>query len=97
MTGEKPISYSTRKQRWELFGHLLRKERDIPATKAKGFKGKPRTTLPKVLNEHLNAHYNKYTITSEDNYCHRVVKVVKVRNQSKQQTRPRRTKKYCTR
>ena len=82
LTGEKPISYTMKKKRWEIFGHILRRERDIPAykamelyftsTKAKGFKGKPRTTLPKTLNEDLNAHYSKYTFTSEHNYCHRL-------------------------
>eukprot|EP00795_Rhopilema_esculentum_P013775 gene13775-4703_t len=40
--------------------------------KAKGFRGKPRTTLPKVLNEDLNAYYNKNPITAaEHNYYHR--------------------------
>ena len=33
--------------------------------KAKGFRGKPRTTLPKVLNEDLNAYYNKDPIKAE--------------------------------
>eukprot|EP00795_Rhopilema_esculentum_P013986 gene13986-4950_t len=40
--------------------------------KPKGFRGKPRTTLPKVLNEDLNAYYNKDLITAEHNYCHQV-------------------------
>ena len=80
MTGEKPISHTMRKQRWELFGLILRRDRNIPAfiamelyftnIKAKGFRGKPRTTLPKVLNEDLNAYYNKDPITAEHNYCH---------------------------
>ena len=82
VTGEKLISHTMRKQRWELFGHILRRERNIPAfkamelyfkkIKAKGFRGKPRTTLPKVLNEDLNAYYNKDPITAEHNYCHRL-------------------------
>eukprot|EP00795_Rhopilema_esculentum_P002357 gene2357-17996_t len=38
--------------------------------KAKRFRGKPRTTLPKVLNDDLNAYYNKEPITAEHNYCH---------------------------
>ena len=82
VTGEKPISYTMREQRWELFGHILRRDRSIPAfkamelyftnIKAKGFRGKPRTTLPKVLNEDLNAYYNKDPIKAEHNYCHRL-------------------------
>eukprot|EP00795_Rhopilema_esculentum_P010766 gene10766-19556_t len=72
--GEKPISYTMREQRWQLFGHILRRDRNIPefkamelyfrSKKAKGFRGKPRTTLPKVLNEDLNAYYNKDPITA---------------------------------
>eukprot|EP00794_Sanderia_malayensis_P009396 gene9397-10384_t len=56
VTGEKPISYTMKKRRWELFGHILRRDRNTPASKAmelyfttmkaKGLKGKPRTTLP---------------------------------------------------
>ena len=82
MTGEKPISHTMRKQRWGIIGHILRRDRNIPAfkamelyfkkIKAKGFRGKPRTTLPKVLNEDLNAYYNKDPITAEHNYCHRL-------------------------
>ena len=80
--GEKPISYTMREQRWELFGHILRRDRNIPAfkamelyftnIKAKGLRGKPRTTLPKVLSEDLNAYYNKDPIKAEHNYCHRL-------------------------
>ena len=40
--------------------------------KAKGFRGKPRTTLTKVLNEDLNAYHNKDPIKAEHNYCHRL-------------------------
>ena len=80
--GEKPISYTMREQRWELFGHILRRDRNIPAFKAmelyftyieaNGFRGKPRTTLPKVLNEDLNAFNHKDPIKAEHNYCHRL-------------------------
>ena len=67
-----------REQRWELFGHIFRRARNIPAYKAmelykaKGFRGKPRTTLPKVLNEDLNIYNNKDPIKAEHNYCHRL-------------------------
>eukprot|EP00794_Sanderia_malayensis_P016664 gene16662-18357_t len=69
-----------RKQRWELLGHILRRDRKIPAframelyfesRKAKGFKGKPRTTLSRVLNEDLNMYHIKDKIKAEHNYCH---------------------------
>eukprot|EP00794_Sanderia_malayensis_P006626 gene6626-7373_t len=46
-----------KKRRWELFGHILRRDRNTPASKAmelyfitmkaNAFKGKPRTTQPK--------------------------------------------------
>ena len=78
VTGEKTM----REQRWELFGHILRRDRNIPAfkamelyftnIKAKGCRGKPRTTLPKVLNEDLNSYCNKDPIKAEHNYCHRL-------------------------
>ena len=38
--------------------------------KSKGFRGKPRTTFPKVLNEDLNAYYNKNNISHDHSYCH---------------------------
>lgn len=40
--------------------------------KAKGFREKPITILPKVLNEDLNAYNNKDHITAKHNYCHRL-------------------------
>ena len=53
-TGERPISSIIREARWELFDHILNY---IPAYKAmelyimlvtaKGFRGQPRTNLPK--------------------------------------------------
>ena len=64
-TGEKPISETMRTSRWKLFGHILRREKNIPANMAmdlyfneeirgnKKFKGARRTTLPTVLNADL--------------------------------------------
>ena len=48
--------------RWSLFGHILRRDKDIPANKStrayfilNGNKlgGRPKTTLPRVLNRDL--------------------------------------------
>ncbi|GFS11467.1 hypothetical protein ElyMa_003087300 [Elysia marginata] len=59
---EKPLSLQILESRWKLFGHILRRHRDIPANKAtrayfiqcgKNHRGRPRTTLPTVLNRDL--------------------------------------------
>lgn len=59
---EKPLSIQILVARWKLFGHILRRDKDIPANKAmrayftpngKKFKGRPITTLPIVLNRDL--------------------------------------------
>ena len=61
-TNEKPLSDTIRKARWKLFGHVLRRSQNIPANAAmkfyfefqgKGFRGRPRTTLPVALNKDL--------------------------------------------
>ena len=48
--------------RWKLFGHILRLPPNVPANKAmtayfshpgEGWRGRPRTTLPTVLNDDL--------------------------------------------
>ena len=72
-TNEKPISDKMREARWMLFGHILRRDSNIPANIAmrfyfeenvKGYRGRPRTTLPVVLNKDLenyqNNVYNEY-------------------------------------
>ena len=50
------------KARWKLFGHILRRDTNVPANVAmkfyfkdhsKGFRGRPRTTLPVVLSKDL--------------------------------------------
>ena len=60
--GEKPISDTMRRARWKLFGHILRRNSNIPANVAMKFyfrdqgsryRGRPRTTLPVVLNKDL--------------------------------------------
>ena len=59
---EKPLSLQILKARWKLFGHILRRDSDIPANKATGayfiqyghkLTGRPTTTLPIVLNRDL--------------------------------------------
>ena len=59
----KPLSLQILESRWRLFGHILRRDKDIPANKAmtgyylpKGekFRGRPLTTLPVVLNKDLS-------------------------------------------
>ena len=62
-TNEEPVSKTIRKNRWKLFGHILRRNKNIPANQAMetyfmetsntGFKGKRRTTLPSTLNDDL--------------------------------------------
>ena len=60
---ERPLSLYVLKNRWRLFGHILRRDREIPANKAmEGFfvpqgdkyRGRPITTLPVVLNNDLS-------------------------------------------
>ena len=56
---EKPLSLQILKARWNLFGHILRRDSDIPANKATRayfiqyghkLRVRPTTTLPIVLN-----------------------------------------------
>ena len=61
---EVPISLTMLTSRWKLLGHILRRDKDIPANKAMtfyfkhmeytNFVGHARTTLPVVLNQDLN-------------------------------------------
>ena len=63
MTGKQPISLFVLKQRWALFGHILRSHPMTPAnqamayyfesTGAKRFRGRPRTTLATVIDRDL--------------------------------------------
>ena len=59
---EKPLSLQILKARWNLFGHILRRDSDIPANIATRasfiqyghkLRGRPTTTLPIVLNRDL--------------------------------------------
>ena len=60
---EKPLSLQILSARWSLFGHILRRDKDIPANKAtrayfipngNKLRGRPKTTLPIVLNRDLS-------------------------------------------
>ncbi|GFO44725.1 endonuclease-reverse transcriptase [Plakobranchus ocellatus] len=58
---EAPLSMQVLEARWRLFGHVLRRDRNIPANKAMLFyfsdnkraRGRPQTTLPITLNNDL--------------------------------------------
>ena len=59
---ECPLSITQLESRWRLFGHILRRNSDIPANKSMNsyfishgskFRGHPVTTLPVVLNKDL--------------------------------------------
>ena len=67
---ETPLSSQILEYRWRLFGHILRRNEDIPARKAmkfyftninEKFPGRPLTTLPTVLNNDLIKVNNTYT------------------------------------
>ena len=59
-----PIRFFITKQRWQLFGHVLRRDEDIPAhqamthyfknTNARKHRGRPATSLPTVLKNDVN-------------------------------------------
>ena len=78
---EIPITHTIMKARWRLFGHILRRERNIPAYKAmqfyftknpihKNFRGKERTSLPTTLARDLD---RLYTATFQDHsYCRKL-------------------------
>ena len=60
---EHPLSIYVLENRWRLFGHILRRNIEIPANKSmnscfathgKKFRGRPLTTLPVVLNKDLS-------------------------------------------
>ena len=61
-TNERPISLDILEHRWRLFGHILRRDPEIPANQSmeayfvrcgNPFKGRPLTTLPTVLHQDL--------------------------------------------
>lgn len=62
------MSSLIRKNRWRLLGHVLRMANNIPAKKSMlsyfnegiGFRGRPRITLPSIINSELEAIATKY-------------------------------------
>ena len=81
-TREKPLTQTIAQNRWKLFGHILRRDRLIPAnqvmeayfepSKAGGFKGKKRITLPVTLNKDLESLNNKKQHLIDHSYCKRL-------------------------
>ncbi|GFS00388.1 hypothetical protein ElyMa_006397800 [Elysia marginata] len=64
---ERPLSIFILESRWRLFGHILRRDSQIPANQAMSgyfvtegskFKGRPLTTLLVVLNQDLSRIIN---------------------------------------
>ena len=77
-----PLSITILKARWTLFGHILRRDQNIPANKSmkfyftnlgKNFQGKPRTTLPTKLADDLDTLHNSLQAphTTDHNYTTR--------------------------
>ena len=69
---EKTLSLQILSARWSLFGHILRRDKDIPANKAtrayfipngNKLRGRPKTTLPIVLNRDLSLIQNPISYT----------------------------------
>ena len=70
---EIPLSLQILENRWRLFGHILRRDKDIPANKAmslyfvkcaEGFRGRPITTLPVTLSKDLSLISNGMKLKS---------------------------------
>lgn len=70
---ETPLSIQILEARWKLFGHILRRDPEIPANKAIEFyytqntkrtKGRPMTTLPVTLNNDLKKLQNNMRLTT---------------------------------
>ena len=82
---EIPISDTIRKARWKIFGHILRRNLNVPANLAMqfyfkdqtgGFRGRPRTTLPVVLKQDLEI----YQSFIQSNRKERKYRKLKLRN-----------------
>ena len=75
---ETPLSITILQSRWKLFGHILRREKEIPAYKAmqlyftkinptdKNFRGRERSTLPTTLANDLDMLHNHNTRSIKD-------------------------------
>ena len=77
---EHPLSIYILENRWRLFGHILRRNIEIPANKSmnsyfathgKKFRGRPLTTLPVVLNKDLSRlQENTLQLTTREDLKH---------------------------
>ncbi|GFR73814.1 hypothetical protein ElyMa_005739100 [Elysia marginata] len=76
---ERPLSIFILESRWRLFGHILRRDSQIPANQAMSgyfvtegskFKGRPLTTLPVVLNRDLSRIINNSQLKSSHDLEH---------------------------
>ena len=77
---EHPLSIYILENRWRLFGHILRRNIEIPANKSmnsyfathgKKFRGRPLTTLPVVLNKDLSRlQENTLQLTTREDLEH---------------------------
>ena len=83
---EIPLSITILKARWKIFGHILRRDMNIPANQTmtyyidrnksdKNFRGKERTTLPSTLSNVLDK-LQKY-----ENHDHAYCSQLSLRNQ----------------
>ena len=79
---EKPLSTTITESRWQLLGHILRRDEEIPANKSmkafftkstNKYRGRPITTLPVAINkdlERLSPPKQFKTIADLDNLKH---------------------------
>ena len=76
---EKPLSTHILESRWRLFGHILRRNEEIPANKAmelyfhrteKRFRRRPTTTLPVIINKDLLQIQDNLSLKSTDDLKH---------------------------
>ena len=91
-TKERPLSSEIREQRWRLFGHILRRDAEIPANQAmtayflkcgEPYRGRPITTMPIVLNHDLKLTEHTMSLKSEQD-LEQIRKVATNRDQWKQ-------------
>ena len=74
-TGSKPLSRIIQSARWRMFGHMLRLDTSSPVQQAmsayfqpgsSGFRGRPRTTLPRSINNDLKNSRSTNSLTSHE-------------------------------
>ena len=74
-TGSKPLSRIIQSARWRMLGHMLRLDTSSPVQQAmsayfqpgsSGFRGRPRTTLPRSINNDLKNSRSTNSLTSHE-------------------------------